>query len=343
MTALRIKLLVLAACIPLLAYSQTYFPETNWNFGSIKEADGAVCHVFTLVNPTSTPVQLTASPSCTCIMAQLPAEAVAPGKAVDIPVFYSPSGAVGPTHRTVEIFDGKGRSLGVLSTDADVTPADRSIAERYHTVLAPCLYANMSTVPFGYMAPGQTLSKVIFLANSSDETMFLEFGYAGSGLLEVQCPPVIGPGKEVAALLTYRMPPERNFVSRYDTLTVRPEGARANARIYTSAICLTKAEDNGKAPALRVFPGTGKLKDRLLGKARSGSVSVFNDGKGDLLIQGVEAPDGTGFSLGKGSVIAPGKSVKAELTAPRGTGPVTVRIFTNDPVRPYKDIIFNNQ
>lgn len=324
------------------AGAQSYFDHTNWNFGSIREEDGVVSHDFTIFNPTDRPLRVTGSaPSCTCIMAQLPDEPLQPGQAADITVFYSPSGAVGLTHRTIEILGPKGSSLGVLSTDADVTPADRSIEERYPIVLAPSLYSNMDTVPFGYLAPGEKESKVIYFANASKERIYLELSQCGSGHLQVQCPPVIGPGKEVPVMLTYSMPSDINFVSIYDTLSVRIEGQQMGGRVRASAICLTKGGEGAGAPRLRTYPSVVELKSRPFGKARRGSVELSNDGSNDLVINGVEAPFGVEFSLVAGSIIAGGKTVKATLTAPESKESIVIRIFTNDSIRPYKDIIFN--
>ena len=323
------------------ASAQQSFDVTGWNFGRIQEADGVVSHVFTFINSGDRPVRLTGTvPSCNCIMAQLPDAAVAPGKTADVVVFFAPSGSVGPTHRTIEILGPRGMSLGTLSTDADVIPADRSIEERYPIVLGPCLYASMNTVPFGYMAPGEKASKVIYLANSSSEWMYLETGHTGSGLVKAQFPEVIGPGKEMAVMLTYTMPSDGNFFTCHDTLSVGIEGSKAAGRICTSAICLTKGADGSSAPRMRVFPNTGELKSRLFGRALQGVVEITNDGKTDLVINGVEAPAGVKFSLGPGSAVAPGKTVKAVAEVPEGSASVTVRIFVNDPKRPYKDIIF---
>lgn len=338
----RLPVLLLFCLVSWQMRAQSSFDATNWNFGKISEADGAVSHTFLFRNNTADPLRITGSvPSCNCIMAQLPDGPVAPGKLADIVVFFAPSGSVGPTHRTIEILGPKGVSLGTLSTDADVIPADRSIEERYPIVLSPCLYANMNTIPFGYMAPGEKSSKVIYLANSSDEWMYLETGQTGSGLLTVQCPEAIGPGKEVAVMLTYTMPSDKNFISRHDTLSVAVEGSKIKGQITTSAICLTKGKEGPSAPRMRVYPNQGELKSRIFGNTVRGYVEISNDGAGELVINGVEAPAGVKFSLAAGSNVAPGKTVKAELEAPEGTSKVTVRIFTNDPKRPYKDIIFN--
>lgn len=340
-----LQTLLILCLLPWQVSAQSFFDRANWDFGRIQETEGVVSHVFCFINRSDKPLRITGTlPSCNCILAQIPDGTVEPGQKTDIVVFFSPSGAAGPTHRTIEILGPKGISLGTLSTDADVIPADRSIEERYPVVLSPCLYANMDTVPFGYMAPGQKTSKVIYLANSSDGWMYLETALSGSGKLQVQCPEAIAPGKEVAVMLTYTMPADENYVSRYDTLSVGVEGSAIKGRIRTSAICLTKGKDGAAAPRMRVFPNTGVLKAGLLRRARSGTVEISNDGASDLLIHGVEMPKGMEFSLVPGSRVAPGRTVTAELRLPDGrTGQVAVRIFTNDPIRPYKDIIFKTQ
>lgn len=315
------------------------FDRTNWDFGSIDEAFGVVSHVFVMRNTTDKPIRITGSvPSCNCIMAQLPDNLIAPGQTADIPVFFSPSGAVGPTHRTIDILGPKGVSLGTLSTDADVTPEDRSIEERYPIVLAPSLYANMNTIPFGYMAPGEKASKVIYLANSSKELEHIDIEIAGSGLLQVQCPEMIAPGQEVPVMLTYTMPADQNFQSHYDTISVTLEGSEMKGDIRASAICLTKGSNGPTAPRMRVFPNIGTLKAKPFSKTLHGTIEITNDGKEELVIQAIEAPITADFSIEPGTRIQSGKTVKAELITREKT---TVRIFTNDPIRPYKDIIFN--
>lgn len=337
----RFLLIFLSFCLLCWQGSAQSFDRTNWDFGKINEADGVVSHVFMFRNNTGKPIRITGSaPSCNCIMAQLPDGDIAPGKTTDIVVFFSPSGAAGPAHRTIDILGAKGMSLGTLSTDAIVTPANRSIEERYPIVLAPSLYANMNTIPFGYMKPSEKASKVIYLANSSDEWMYIETLTKGSGHLKVQCPEVIGPGKEEAVLLTYTMPSGENYKSHHDTLYIHPEGTNwinheSFAKLTTSAICLTKGSGGA---SMRMFPNTGQLKKKMFSNTLHGSVEITNDGTEDLIINGIEAPAAAEFSIRPGTHIKPGASIKAELEA---TGPVTIRLFTNDPKRPYKDIIFS--
>ena len=336
----RFLLIFLSFCLLCRQGSAQSFDRVSWDFGKIKEADGVVSHVFMFRNDTGKPVRITGSvPSCNCIMAQLPDGDIAPGKTADIVVFFSPSGAAGPAHRTIEILGPRGASLGILSTDADVTPEDRSIEERYPIVLAPSLYANMNTIPFGYMKPGEKASKVIYLANSSDGWMEISTAVKGSGNLQVRCPEMIAPGKEVPVMLTYTMPSGENYKTHHDTLRIHPRTESSYKResfasVQTSAICLTKG---GGGASMRVFPNTGALKKKLFRNTLHSTVEITNDGTDDLIINAIEAPAAAKFSIVPGTHIEPGATVRAELEA---TGPASVRLFTNDPKRPYKDIIF---
>ncbi|MBR6081477.1 MAG: DUF1573 domain-containing protein, partial [Salinivirgaceae bacterium] len=116
------------------------FDTYEHDFGTISEADGPVSHVFHLLNNSDKSVAISrAVPGCSCINADFVSTPVEPGKMTDVVVTYSPSGAVGDTYRTIEIMAADGRSLGTLSTKANVVPADRSIQERYFYTLADML------------------------------------------------------------------------------------------------------------------------------------------------------------------------------------------------------------
>ncbi|MBO4603621.1 MAG: DUF1573 domain-containing protein, partial [Salinivirgaceae bacterium] len=134
--------IIVAITLSLCANAQNdasvpVFDTYEWDFGTISEADGPVSHAFHLLNNSNRNVAISrAIPGCSCINADFLSTPVEPGKMTDVVVTYSPSGAVGDTYRTIEIVDTEGRSLGTLSTKANVVPADRSIQERYFYTLA---------------------------------------------------------------------------------------------------------------------------------------------------------------------------------------------------------------
>lgn len=331
-------------CMPKIASASPDFDHYAWNFGEIREAEGTVSHVFTLKNDGSGPLYVgRAIPSCSCITAVLPQEAILPGKTGELIVSFSPSGAVGATFRSLEITDSEGRLLGTLSIEADVIPIDRSIQERYFYTLGDMLYANLTTVPFGYIYPGDILTKTVFMANASRETMHIETS-ASTGWLHVQCPDSIGPGEELPMTLSYSIAEESQLMATlHDTLQLWIDGRKALMPITTSAICLQRLTPSNDAPSLRSYPSAGKLKpkdDRLVAE-----IEIHNDGQGPLKILKIETPEGVEAQMDLNPIPA-GRQTMLRVTSPKKPNATDVSvktsfritIFTNDLKRQYREI-----
>ena len=257
-------------------------------------------------------------------------------------VSFSPSGAVGETFRSLEITDSEGKLLGTLSIEADVIPIDRSIQERYFYTLGDMLYANLTTVPFGYVHPGDTVRKTVFLANASRETMRLAIkGQRSSDLaipfsINCTCPDSIAPGEELPMTLTYNFPAESTWLGTLnDTLRLSIDDKPALLPITTSAIVLNQMTQPAEnAPALRTYPSSGKLKQD--GILFSATIEVHNDGKAPLQILKIEAPDDLN-AIVEQETIAPGEQTQLRISC-KQAGKYRIRLFTNDPKRRYRDI-----
>ena len=80
-------------------------PEEQFDFGTIKEADGPVTHAFTLTNVGNAPLVITrASASCGCTKPKFSTEPIAPGKSTKIEVTYNPAGRPGQFVKTVAVY-----------------------------------------------------------------------------------------------------------------------------------------------------------------------------------------------------------------------------------------------
>lgn len=336
------------------AKAQHSFDHYEWDFGEIEETEGTVSHNFRLKNEGNTPLYITrAIPSCTCITAQLPQGAILPGKEGEVEVSFSPSGAVGETFRSVELTDQEGRLIGTLSIRADVTPIDRSIQERYFYTLGDMLYANLTRVPFGYIYPGDTVRKTVFLANASRETMHIETrksskrpvaDNASMEWLQVLCPDSIGPGEELPMTLSYSIAEDSPLMATlHDTLQLWIDGRKALIPITTSAICLQRLTPSNEAPSLRTYPSAGRLmpvNDQLVAE-----IEIHNDGQGPLKILKIETPEGVEAQMDLNPIPAGGQTMlrvtspkKPNATEASAKTNFRITIFTNDLKRQYREI-----
>jgi hypothetical protein len=104
------------------------FKEKTYDFGTIKEENGVVTHVFEFTNTGDKKlVIISATASCGCTTPQFPTEPIAPGKTGKIKVSYNPSGRPGEFDKSVKIRynaeNDKGRV--VLKINGTVVPATK--------------------------------------------------------------------------------------------------------------------------------------------------------------------------------------------------------------------------
>lgn len=106
--------------------SDVIFDAYEWDFGAIDAINGTVCHTFTFQNKSDNAVRIGKTiPSCDCITAHYSTDEVQPGDIAKVMVAFSPAGAAGRTHRSVELLDQNGKTLGALSTKAHVTTSEK--------------------------------------------------------------------------------------------------------------------------------------------------------------------------------------------------------------------------
>lgn len=79
--------------------------ETEFDFGTFKEADGAVSHTFTIKNVGTAPLVITrVNASCGCTKPEYSTEPIAPGKETTLKITYNPAGRPGQFVKTIAIY-----------------------------------------------------------------------------------------------------------------------------------------------------------------------------------------------------------------------------------------------
>ncbi len=312
------------------------FDSYSWDFGKILEKDGIVSHTFVMTNATDHDIQITnAIPSCSCTWVTFPKEVIKPGQEAKIEVKYTPTGAMGKVFREIEVYDYDNKCIATLEISADVEPADRSIPERYPFPLAPFFYTSLNSVPFGYVYHGTEKNKIVYLANSSEKPLQIE-AINTNDKLTLQYPKVLQPGEEAEFSMTYRTPMQPDYFEYItDTLYFKVNGERSLMPIVTSMLALSKVEDTATSPTLRTYPSAPRLKKK--GKVFVTRVELYNDGQDDLLINVVQLPNFATTDLRRGEHIASGKKKVVEIRS-LVEEEFMIRLFTNDPTRPMKEI-----
>lgn len=323
----RLLLLSLSLLCAHVYGQDVVFNTHSWDFGTLKEADGNVTYDFSFRNNGPDPVRIgSVSVSCSCVSAQFPHKDIPSGGTGTITLEFSPAGGAGKTHRYADVYTREGKYLGRLSMVADVIPADTALEERYYTVVEGPLRARRLSVNFGYVREGITVAKEVYLANVSDQPLTLE---VLPGALKVEAPSQIPPKGEAVLKVLYR--PSGAYYTFQQDVQLRVNGQPSRRSIPVSAICLGPGKEKSGA-SLWTLPSEGTL------KRGRGSIELGNNGTEDLLVLGVEVPDGVQVNLSAGTRIGPGKKqqVKVSSTLPS----FEIHLFTNDPTRPYKELRF---
>lgn len=317
------------------------FDTIDWDFGKIKESDGRVAHTFHFINTSASALSL-ANPveSCSCVHAFLSKRTLEPGEKAELEFIFDPSGARSFTYRTVDLYDKSGNHLATLSIRAEVIPMDTSPAATYPVIAGAGLRTDRYSVNMGYCRFGQRTLRSIPIVNEGERKIRLEVWSSGD-YLKLNCPSGLDPGEESSIELECELPTEVECASLVDTLYFKVDGKVLEFRMPVERIFLPLIPESADVPAMQSYPSVGRLVEtRTLRRSRKpeyvGEMEIRNADTAPLkIIHVISSGD---CSLKKGQSLAPGAGLKVKLRTEKSED--RVEIFTNDPSRPYKELIF---
>lgn len=311
------------------------FDSQSWDFGRMRDDAGSVSHVYAFLNTSSHEVSIgSVEVSCSCIAAEFSTEPVPAGGMGEITLTFMPAGAVGAVYRTAEVYDGDGRQMATLSMLADVERVDAEIEDLYHFTISDKLLVDRGVIPFGYVYHGRSISKIVRIANISRKPVSLSMACTGT-MLSVEYPESIGPRSEAEILLTYTVPDDRILYGvAEDEVIITADGEKTIVPLKASAIYMSAP--TGEKPVLWTMPSLIEMKSGALGRRFKGCLEIGNNGESDLRILAVESP--VPLPIAAGETIKPGERRIVKVSSPARD--FTVKLFTNDPIRPFKELIF---
>ena len=350
-TACRYLSLFLLACACLTALAQRPVPtalrfdSTTWDFGEIKEADGVVSHEFNYINFSDYEVSLQyVTPGCSCTTVSYDRSPLPPGQVGTLIVYYDPASLPGQFHQTVNVVLSGGKERYNIIIEGVVAPRERDVDQQFPFPLVQGLQVSGLTARFGFVQQGTSLVKRIGIANTTDREMSLEYSLENPDPdIVVRMPQTLPSGKTGLVEIDFSPVPGR--IGTLDNgVFIFPAGKSRGKAVALQGYAVQTVERTPGAPSLRFQPTMldfGKV--RLNRKAKA-TVTLFNDGKAPLKIIKTEFPKEITINLVPGVEIPGGKSVKLEATVELedqffNQEELRVRLFTNDPQRPMRDIV----
>ena len=328
--------------------SAMIFETYEWDFGQIEEADGPVQHTFRFANVSNNPIQIdNIATSCGCTTVLYSTEPVAGGQMGEVTVAFDPSRTEGKVLREVEIFTKDRRNYASLTIAADVNPIPMGLDQIYPHFLSGNIKTNTKTCNFGYIEQGETVTKIVRIANVGNKSSRISVVTTGNRYgMSVECPESIAP-QEVANLkITYRIPKGRNYFGMTrDTLWLVADGVKGTLPLAISAKRVEKVsnDENAPKPVMRIEPSYVDFGNKEAGKIHKKTITIENTGNADLIFRNVETLYGTAVSIESGQTIKPGASLKVTvaITAPSRPGESamgSIYLTTNDPQRLFREL-----
>lgn len=338
---LRIRLMTILAAISLLhalpASAQKgalSFESTLWNFGTISESEGSVMHTFSFRNHGSSTIRLDrVSVSCSCVKVYMGETSFGPGESGELSVSFNPDGLSGDQQKTVTIFtDGPKYTLDIKGKIVN-----QRVNDGYAVNLGNGLRARTMDISFGVIYPGERFLRVLSLWNTSDKAVEVSAMGMPSSVTVFGAGSI--PAGEMADLsLVFELPSSSTaYGSLSEKFWLNVNGTPLTKPVSISARCIERTERSASVkPRMELSSKELILKKFFWQSAASASIEISNSGTGPLRVHKVETEGVSECSLASGTVVPAGRSVKLSVSVAGDSG--IVRIFTNDPVRPYMEI-----
>lgn len=313
------------------------FSHTEYDFGKVEAKNGVLYHSFPFANTGRDTLSLAMpSASCDCLDAQVSPARLAPGERGEVKVKLNPAGMSGVIMRSVGLQTVDRQELATLVLTADVIPAFPQVEALCPVVLSKDIRSSVKDVRFGYLYWGETaLKKYFLLANTSSAEKKLSITSANPAL-SIEAPESIAPGATVEVVLQYQFE-NQEYRSVEDQLEISVDGEPTERSITANCIRLRRLPEAAAQPSLQTYPSQGKLKSKLFSKLYEGSIELRNSGRGTLHILAVRGTANT--NLISPMTLAPGETFTVRLQTARSSA--TLELFTDDPLRPYKELIFS--
>lgn len=311
------------------------FKTTTHDFGTISETGGPVSFAFSFVNVSKEDVLLASVvPSCSCVSVEYNRAVIKPGESSQVTVSYDPASLPGQFHQNVLVLTGDNRARR-LYIEGFVKEREKGRDELYPYFVSEGLQVSSLKLRYGFCVRGTVTQKRVGIVNTSNSAVSLSYKLGeASEWLKASGPSSLGP-QQTGEIIVEFCPRESETGTLMNSLSIVSSGVEAgkNIRIEGYSVeCLGEAPD---APVFRFEPTLLKFKR----KGSSQSCRLMNDGCSRLTIVCVECPDGIETDIEKGLTIPAGehRTVHFRLLKENTNG--NVRIFTNDPSRPVRDIV----
>lgn len=294
--------------------AQIAVDNKNYDFGTIKEEDGPVSHVFVVKNiGTENLVIKGVLASCGCTRPEWPSAPIAPGKTGEVWVAYDPKGRPGPFYKTINIMSNATDRRVTLSISGEVVAKPERPVVTFIQKVGP-LELSRNNISFSIVSQNETRKERLWVKNSGTQAVTVRLEKLPSDLNVTADFDTLRPGAVREVLISIHPGQKKlGHVSVPAVLSVfqgkkeiQRQDFPISANIVEDFSKLT-AEQKAKAPSIQLS-GTmlkfGKVSEKgwlfgLFGSDATGIVEISNSGQSPLLIHSISSDRQELLEIGK--------------------------------------------
>ncbi|MDR2027169.1 MAG: DUF1573 domain-containing protein [Prevotellaceae bacterium] len=319
------------------AQAKIQFSETKHDFGSVKEANGPVSHVFTFKNTGKSPLVIqNVETSCGCTSPEYSKEPVQPGKSGIVKATFDPAGRPNYFDKNLTVVSNAENSRVVLNIKGNVEAKVLTVEEQYPFAVDKLRMKNSILELYKVSSKGMRTENLEVI-NTGTTPAIIDFADVPDHISIKADPVSIPAGAKGMIRCTYNAAKKKDFGTVTDNVTVKVKSAKGTltvrADIEEDFSALTPDELE-KAPVVTVDKTNHQFDKIKKGDKVTGTFEIKNDGKSDLIIRKItNSCDYVQYSIDT-KTVKPGKSatLKLELTANEaGYRYCSTTVITNSP------------
>lgn len=184
------------------------FEERIHGFGTIREENGKVSHIFIFHNNGLIPVFINDIYSgCGCIGKVLSKAPVSPGGKGEVTIIFNPEYKSGFFSKEVVVYSNSGQNYNHIWVQGTIIPCEHPIEDDYPYDFGDGLFLRLKVMAFGYLKTGETKQMELHYANDTNKEMTLNFVVErNKSDLKFTNPGKIGPKAKGVVTFSYTMP-----------------------------------------------------------------------------------------------------------------------------------------
>ena len=331
------------------------FDNVNHDFGTIKEDDGDVSHIYKFKNVGNVDLKLTnVHPGCGCTVAEYTREAVAPGGEGFVKATFSVAHKEGRMEKAIMVtVNGNDKDIKLLSFTANVIKHTMTLVDSFPIEIGN-VRLESNAMSFDKLANNvKDTVKYLGIYNSSNSPIIIKDIRANSKCVSSKdLPFTLLPHKKAKFPIHYNAIMQDNYGVNFDQiklLTTDQEKPEKGVTVFADVHqYIPKMTDEEKANAGRLFLQANEFDFGTVtqGEKLTKEFKVKNSGKNTLEVYRLKSSNGfVSADIGKSKLKA-GESTTIKVVynteGVAGTSPRTITVISNDPVNPEQTIIIKS-